>query len=339
MRAGSPTAFNVPRFGASLRDNLKELFHAAPRGPVDSGLLVNWSNETSLWQNLRDLISPRKLPPLKTTSAPIPVPEIWSKNPGFSRAQIVSIMVHVVVIALVVILPILITSLMPAPTTKANNLQDDDVTVSPYLPKLKPAAKLAGGGGGQHDLLPATKGKPPKFSLIQLAAPMARPIQHPQLPETPTIVGNPDIKLPDVKLDTWGDPLGKSDTGSMGQGHGSGIGNGNGAGIGPGSDYGVGGGVPGAGTGGYGSPSCLYCPRAEYSDEAMKVKVQGSVELVAIVGADGRVSDVHVLKGLGLGLDEKAIAAVRTWRLTPARGPDGKPAAVRQVIEVTFQLF
>src|SRR5271170_2581026 len=206
MRAGSPTAFNVPRFGASLRDNLKELFHAAPRGPVDSGLLVNWSNETSLWQNLRDLISPRKLPPLKTTSAPIPVPEIWSKNPGFSRAQIVSIMVHVVVIALVVILPILITSLMPTPTTKANNLQDDDVTVSPYLPKLKPAAKLAGGGGGQHDLLPATKGKPPKFSLIQLAAPMARPIQHPQLPETPTIVGNPDIRLPSPNLPNWGDP-------------------------------------------------------------------------------------------------------------------------------------
>jgi protein TonB len=233
----------------------------------------------------------------------------------------------------------LIPSLLEPPVTKANNLEEQDVTVSKYLPKLKPAAKLAGGGGGAHDVLPATKGKPPKFSLIQLAAPLAKPVPHPQLPETPTVVGNPDIKLPSPNLPNWGDPLSTKNTDSMGQGHGSGIGNGNGAGIGPGSEYGTGGGVPNAGSGGYGVPSCLYCPRPDYTDEAMKVKVQGVVELIAIVGPDGRVSDVHVVKGLGLGLDEKAIAAVRTWRLTPARGPDGKPAAVRQIIEAVFQLY
>src|SRR5450755_2550660 len=76
MRAGTPTAFDVPKFGTGMGDNMKELFHAGPRGPVNSGLLVNWSNETSFWQNLRDLVSPPKLAPLKTTSAPIPVPEI-----------------------------------------------------------------------------------------------------------------------------------------------------------------------------------------------------------------------------------------------------------------------
>ena len=339
MRAGAPTAFSAPRFGTGLGENFKEFFHSGPGGPVNSDLLVNWSRETSFWQNLRDLILPPKLAPLKTTSAPIPVPEIWSKNPQFSRVQIVSIMVHVVVIALVVILPILIPSLLEPPVTKANNLEEQDVTVSKYLPKLKPAAKLAGGGGGAHDVLPATKGKPPKFSLIQLAAPLAKPVPHPQLPETPTVIGNPDIKLPSPNLPNWGDPLSTKNTDSMGQGHGSGIGNGNGAGIGPGSEYGTGGGVPNAGSGGYGVPSCLYCPRPDYTDEAMKVKVQGVVELIAIVGPDGRVSDVHVVKGLGLGLDEKAIAAVRTWRLTPARGPDGKPAAVRQIIEAVFQLY
>jgi TonB family protein len=125
----------------------------------------------------------------------------------------------------------------------------------------------------------------------------------------------------------------------MGQGRGNGIGNGNGNGLGPGEQYGVGGGFPSAGTGGYGVPVCLYCPRADYSDEAMKVKVQGVVELVAVVTADGRVTDVHLAKGLGFGLDEKAMSAVRTWRLTPARGPDGKPAAVREIIEVTFALY
>ena len=70
----------MPRFGTGMGDNLKEFFHAGPRGKVRSALLVDWNEEPSLWQNLRDWIAPRKLPPLKTTSQPIPVPEIWSKN-------------------------------------------------------------------------------------------------------------------------------------------------------------------------------------------------------------------------------------------------------------------
>jgi protein TonB len=188
-------------------------------------------------------------------------------------------------------------------------------------------------------MAPAAKGKLPKFSWTQFSAPMAHPVEHPQIAMTPTVVGNPDIKLPNQNLPNWGDPLGKSLSDSMGQGHGSGVGNGNGAGVGPGEGWNTGGGAPNAGTGGYGVPACLYCPRADYSDEAMKVKVQGVVELIAVVTADGRVTDIHVAKGLGLGLDEKAIQAVRTWRLTPARGPDGRPAAVRQIIEVAFQLF
>ena len=64
-----------------------------------------------------------------------------------------------------------------------------------------------------------------------------------------------------------------------------------------------------------------------------------SVEMIAIITQDGRATDIHVAKGLGRGLDEKAIEAVRTWRFRPALGPDGKPAAVRQTIEVTFHLY
>jgi TonB family protein len=71
----------------------------------------------------------------------------------------------------------------------------------------------------------------------------------------------------------------------------------------------------------------------------MKAKYQGVVTLVAIITADGRATDIQVVKGLGLGLDEKAIAAVRTWRFKPALGPNGKPAPVRQIIEVTFHLY
>jgi len=339
IRAGTPTAFDIPKFGGGLRGNLKEALRASPRN-VDSPLLVNWKEETGFWRNLRDWIAPPKLPPLKTTSQPVAVPEIWSKNTQFSRVQVVSILAHAIAIALILIIPLLLPTWISPPVTKAFNPDSSiDVSVSPYMAKLSPAAQKAGGGGGAHDKLPATKGRLPKFSWTQLSAPVARPIQNPQLAVTPTVLGNPNINLPNITAPNWGDPLGKSLNDSMGNGHGSGVGNGNGAGVGPGEGWNTGGGLPNAGTGGYGMPTCLYCPRAEYSDEAMKVKVQGVVELIAVITPDGRVTDVHVSKGLGLGLDEKAIAAVRTWRLTPALGPNGKPAAVRQIIEVAFALY
>jgi len=338
IRAGTPTAFDMPKFGDGVGANMKELFRAAPRGQVDSGLLVNWKEEPGLWRNLVDWIRPPKLPPLQTTSQPVDVPEIWSKNTQFSRVQVASITVHVVAIALVVLVPLLLPNWISPPVTKAFN-PDSSVDVSPFLPHLAPAAARAGGGGGQHNDQPATKGKLPKFSWTQFAAPMAKPVEHPQIAMTPTVVGNPEIKMPNIEAPKWGDPFGKASNDSMGQGNGSGVGNGNGAGVGPGQGWNTGGGAPNAGSGGYGEPACYYMPKAEFTDEAVKVKIQGSVELTAIVTADGRVADPHVAKGLGFGLDEKAIEAVRTWRCTPARGPDGKPAAVRVVIEQTFSLY
>jgi TonB family protein len=94
-----------------------------------------------------------------------------------------------------------------------------------------------------------------------------------------------------------------------------------------------------SGSAGYSLPRCLYCPRADYSDEAKAQKVQGTVELVAIIGDDGRIKGVRVMKALPAGLTAEAIKAVSKWRLQPATGPDGKPAAVRNVIEVNFQLY
>jgi periplasmic protein TonB len=337
-RGGDPDAFGKFGFGTGLAENLKEFLKAGPRGRIDSGLLVNWKEEPSLWQNLRDWISPPKLPPLQTTSKPVAVKEIWTKNTQYSKVQIASIAFHVVAIALVVLVPLFFPGLIAGPTSKAK-LYNDDVQISPYLPKLAPAAQKAGGGGGQHDEAPAAKGKLPKFSWTQIARPMVKPPEHPEIAVTPTVLGNPAINMPNMNLPNWGDPLSKNSGDSMGQGHGNGVGNGNGNGVGPGEGWNTGGGYPNAGTGGFGTPVCLYCPRADYSDEAMKVKVQGVVELLAVVTADGRITDIHVAKGLGFGLDEKAVEAVRTWRLRPALGPDGRPAAVREIVEVAFQLF
>lgn len=336
IRPGTSTAFDLPRFGGGIGENLKEAFHAGPKGAVNSDLLVNWSGQASLWQNLRDLISPPKLPPLQTTSKPVKVKEIWSKNEQFSRVQAVSVGVHVVAIALIILVPLLLGLRPPVIKASAMDVTPLDTIVSPYL---KPAKLKAGGGGGQHDMKPASRGTPPKFSWTQFSRPLAHPPPHPEIAMTPTILGNPDIQMPNPKLPTWGDPLGHSNNDSMGNGRGNGLGNGNGNGLGPGEGWNTGGGLPNAGTGGYGIPQCLYCPRADYSDEAMKVKIQGVVELLAVITAQGQVTDVHVVKGLGYGLDENAVKAARTWRLRPALGPDGKPSAVREIIEMQFQLF
>ena len=96
---------------------------------------------------------------------------------------------------------------------------------------------------------------------------------------------------------------------------------------------------PNSGTAGYSFPTCLYCPRIDYTTEALNRKIRGTVELAGIVGEDGQLHDLQVLKPLPFGLTRAAIEGVTKWRLKPATGPDGKPAAVRQTIEVSFQLY
>jgi protein TonB len=90
---------------------------------------------------------------------------------------------------------------------------------------------------------------------------------------------------------------------------------------------------------GVGSPTCLYCPSPQYSDEARKAKYQGTVTLLVTVMPDGRAVNISVVKGPGLGLEEKAIEAVRTWKFKPALGPNGKIVPTIVPIEVTFRLY
>src|SRR5436190_14429688 len=84
-------------------------------------------------------------------------------------------------------------------------------------------------------------------------------------------------------------------------------------------------------------PRVLYAPDPEYSEEARRAKYQGTCVLSLIVGPDGLPRDIRVANSLGMGLDEKAIEAIRTWRFDPAR-KDGKPVSVAINVEVTFRL-
>jgi len=92
------------------------------------------------------------------------------------------------------------------------------------------------------------------------------------------------------------------------------------------------------GTKGISIPHAIYQPSAEYSEKARKRKIQGTVMLSAVVTSTGEVTEMHVTKALGYGLDEKAVEAVRRWKFQPAM-KDGKPVSVSLVIEQNFHLY
>jgi TonB family protein len=94
-----------------------------------------------------------------------------------------------------------------------------------------------------------------------------------------------------------------------------------------------------AGAKDYGYPACIYCPAAQYSDAATTAKIQGTVDVDVVISADGFPASIAIVKGLPCGLSQRAIEAVKQWRFRPALGPDGKPTAVRERIEVTFHLY
>lgn len=86
------------------------------------------------------------------------------------------------------------------------------------------------------------------------------------------------------------------------------------------------------------APVPIYRIEPEYSEDARRAKHQGMVLLQAIIDRTGRVTGVRVLRSLGLGLDEKAVEAVRRWKFQPAR-KDGRAIEFLAAIEVNFRLL
>jgi periplasmic protein TonB len=296
----------------------------------------------SFFDNIRDTFNPPKLPPLVVTSRPVPVKSIWGmynpekKNFGYSSA--------IIIVVLVLLFTVFSTKVIQQ-AVKQNLAMLD---IKPYVPDMKPQKNLlaGGGGGGDRSPTPASKGKLPKLALKQFVPPeVVVHNEHPKLTMEPTIVAPPDAPIPNVNMPVLGDPLSKiaeasngiGAGGGIGSGNRGGIGSGNGAGFGPGSGGGYGGGVYRVG-GGVSSPQILHQVDPEYSEEARKAKYNGTVLLHIVVNTDGHVSDVTVVRGVGLGLDEKAIEAVKQWRFKPG-ARNGVPVRVAANVEVNFRLL
>jgi len=320
---------------------------------ADNDFLPDTDAERSLFGSLRDNVKstlfPEKLPPLQLSSKPIKVKNIWGAYDYKQEGAGVSLVVHVLMIALLIGVSILTSRAVKLNTQKQNvmALTDNDVPMDLPMTSKKGPSSGGGGGGGDRDKLAATKGKLPKFSMQQLAPPaVVIRNDNPKLAVEPTVVVPPEIKIAS-NMPNLGDPMSKiplgplsNGTGSgggIGSGSGGGVGSGSGPGVGPGHGGGIGGGAFRVGNG-VSAPRALDTPDPEYSEEARKAKYQGVVVLWLVVGPDGRPRDIRVSRPLGMGLDQKAVEAVQRWRFEPAM-KDGRPVAVQINVEVNFRLY
>jgi periplasmic protein TonB len=323
-----------------------------PQQDEELHLLPQTTMDESLWSSLRDNIKaaffPEKLPPLQLTSRPVKVREIWDQDSYKKESAGVSLIVHVAMVGGLIAISIMGAKVVKEIPKQTVNLIAPDLT-PPELPMTKKSAQTAGGGGGggDHDKLQAPKGKLPKAAMEQITPPaMVIRNDNPKLPVEPTVVLPPQIKMAS-NMPNIGNPMsavpsgppsnGTGGGGGIGSGNGGGVGSGTGPGVGPGRGGGIGGGVFRVG-GGVSPPRALDTPDPEYSEEARKAKYQGTCVLWLIVGPDGKPRDIKVARALGMGLDEKAIEAVRNWKFEPAM-KDGKPVAVQINVEVNFRLY
>jgi TonB family protein len=295
----------------------------------------------SLYQNVRDLISPPQLPPLELTSKPVAVKSIWGLYAPNAKSFYSS---TGILLAIFTVLMFLGAKTVIENAKKQELTSIIDPNLKPYQPPPQKKQAGGGGGGGAREVLPVSKGQAPKPSMKQFTPPMIVK-EQPKLPMAPTIIAPPDTVLPQNNLPNWGDPLAKLSNlsngqgfgGGMGSGSGGGLGSGKGGGFGPGEGGGVGGGVFRVG-GGVSQPAVIFKVDPEYSEEARKAKYSGTVTLAVVVDAEGKARDIHVIKSLGMGLDEKAIEAVEKWKFKPGM-KGGQAVNVRATIEVNFRLL
>lgn len=218
----------------------------------------------------------------------------------------------------------------PEPVREA--ILPERITDLVWLPQPGPGG--GGGGGNQRPEppkpaeIPKVAPAPPPPQIIQPA-----PVEPP--PEPPLTIPAQTLAAAELSVGVFA-PNAASE--STGPGPGSGAGAGRGAGIGQGSGGGTGGGVfrPGSGII---NPELVREVKPQYTAEAMRAKVQGTVWLECVVQADGSVGNIEVVKSLDstFGLDQEAIKAAKQWRFKPGTR-FGEPVAVLVTIELSFTL-
>jgi protein TonB len=215
----------------------------------------------------------------------------------------------------------------------------------------EPGPGGGGGGGGNQMKEPPRKAELPGRDKITVPVEKPPKIEPLQTKNEPNIVEQLNIpaktlaaaqdSLPGVIEGPPGPPTvsqGSGTLGGAGTGAGSGIGPGTGSGLGPGSGGGTGGGTYRPGNG-VTIPVVVKEVKPQYTSDAMRAKVQGTVLLECVVRPDGSVGEVKVVRSLDstFGLDLEAMKAARNWRFRPGMRL-GEPVSVLVTIELTFTL-
>jgi protein TonB len=340
-----------PSYWEAFCANLRDAFFPAKLPPLEltskpvpvADPLAQEPLWAEIWHDLREVFFPPKLPPLELQSHEVAVRDLMA-TPRDRQASLIAGGVHVALLAAIVIFSIW--------HPKRAVVQPPPVKVSTVTPFLPFTAKMlgemgGGGGGGDHDLLMASKGKLPQIAKTQFVPPeeIIRN-DHPKLAVAPTVVVPQEVQLPNANMPNLGDPTtmvrgpasnGIGARGGIGSGQSGGIGSGSGAGVGPGEGGGYGGGVMQVGNG-VQPPKLIYSVDPEFSDEARKAKFQGTSVVSLVVDPQGMPQDIQILRALGMGLDEKAVEAVKQYRFKPAMY-HGKPVAVQIDVVVDFHIY
>jgi len=229
-----------------------------------------------------------------------------------------------------------------------------------------PARSHGGGGGGTNNPLTASQGRIPIPSVI----PAPIPTTYARAPQTLPAAGidiDP-VLWKDLPFPNYGDPRSKSTTasngpgeaGGVGTGKGDGIGSGENNGVGPGRKGNIGGGDNKPGSGGKGGSTgfdpnddlyrifrgpelttharVLLKPEPQYTEEARKGGVTGTVILSVVFSRDGQVTNISAVQTMCCGLTEKAMAAAKLIRFEPATR-NGRAVSTYMQLVYNFNLY
>jgi protein TonB len=241
-----------------------------------------------------------------------------------ARAMVTSLVSH----GLLFFVIIAVMSIKPAVDLLTKN---DELPKFVFLQDPGPG----GGGGGSPAPAPPKKIEVPKHKAPDPVPVTPTPVPTPP-PPIPTLTAPIQTNLSNVLQATGASTVSLATYG--GGGRGSGVGSGQGSGVGPGTGGGFGGGayMPGNGVT---NPDVIRSVDPGYTSDAMRNKIQGVMEIEAVVLPNGTVGEMRIVKSIDskYGLDQQGLLAAKQWLFRPGM-KDNEKVAVRVILELTFRL-
>ncbi len=266
--------------------------------------------------------------------------DLEDKGPG-ARASLISLAIHTAIVAVVITLLAASTSFVPR-APRVVMLQESKL-LDPVLPVVQSGAQSGSLSSSRQQTRPARGIMPPSTKVRAPFASLRIPSVQPRLAVSPSLLApSPPPIEPNLH---YGDPNSGIQFLSAGWGSSGGIGTGPGF-NGGNSNSNLAGKTGNLEHGGMVFsvsdvsviPVLIYKVDPEYTEQAKLSKYQGTVLLDLVIDKEGHPQQIRVARSLGLGLDEKAVEAVRHWRFRPGI-KDGETVDVAANVEVNFQLF